>query len=309
MPRTKLLIDCDPGHDDAVAILYAARHCDVLGITTVHGNNSVENVTRNALSVLALAGLGIPVAAGCAGPLVGGKGQAADVHGKGGLEGADLPAPDRAPVGEHAVDFIIETARRHEGELVLAVIGPATNAAVRFSRPVQSLRNPEWSQTPAIAPGWSICVSSAHTPPTVMAATSPWTFQLAEPGPNRPGSPGGRLRSSSLAPNCARTRDAIWWRTPVIAREIGAQAPPGQRPPYSVRTSRTACASHAGRATACCRAPGPGGNRSTRPRPSNAISRPKANRPPGRGASTSRLSAWVNRSGSTGSHQISSPAR
>ena len=134
MPRTKLLIDCDPGHDDAVAILYAARHCDLLGITTVHGNNSVENVTRNALSVLALAGLAIPVAAGCAEPLVGRHGQAADVHGKGGLEGADLPPPDRAPLGEHAVDLIIETARRHAGELVLAVIGPATNVAVALKR-------------------------------------------------------------------------------------------------------------------------------------------------------------------------------
>jgi inosine-uridine nucleoside N-ribohydrolase len=134
MPRTKLLIDCDPGHDDAVAILYAARHCDLLAITTVHGNNSVENVTRNALSVLTLAGLNIPVAAGCAEPLAGRKGQAADVHGEGGLEGADLPEPDRAPVGAHAVDLIIETARRHEGELVLAVIGPATNAAMALKR-------------------------------------------------------------------------------------------------------------------------------------------------------------------------------
>lgn len=134
MPRTKLLIDCDPGHDDAVAILYAARHCDLLAITTVHGNSSVGNVTRNALSVLALAGLDIPVAAGCAEPLVGRETHAADVHGEGGLEGADLPAPDRAPIGGHAVDLIIETARRHQGELVLAVIGPATNAAMALKR-------------------------------------------------------------------------------------------------------------------------------------------------------------------------------
>ena len=134
MPRTKLLIDCDPGHDDAVAILYAARHCDLLGITTVHGNNSVENVTRNALSLLMLAGLGIPVAAGCAAPLVGRESEAADVHGKGGLEGADLPEPDRAQLSGHAVDLIIETARRHQGELVLAVIGPATNVAVALKR-------------------------------------------------------------------------------------------------------------------------------------------------------------------------------
>ncbi len=130
MSRTKILIDCDPGYDDAVAILMAARHLDLIGITTCHGNSSVENVTRNALSVLALAGLDIPVAAGCAAPLLGPR----PAHGGTGLDGADLPPPARAAIATHAIDFLIEQARAHQGELVLAVIGPATNAAVALAR-------------------------------------------------------------------------------------------------------------------------------------------------------------------------------
>src|SRR3954467_5058768 len=118
MTRTKMLIDCDPGHDDAVAILYAAKHLDLVGITTTHGNNTIENVTRNALSVLTLAGLDVPVAKGCAAPIAGRKIQPANAHGRTGLDGADLPEPDRDVVAQHAVDFLIETARQHQGELV-----------------------------------------------------------------------------------------------------------------------------------------------------------------------------------------------
>ena len=62
MSNTKILIDCDPGHDDALAILYAAQHLDLVGLTTVHGNNAIENTTRNALAVLELGELDVPVA-------------------------------------------------------------------------------------------------------------------------------------------------------------------------------------------------------------------------------------------------------
>ena len=115
MARTKILIDCDPGHDDAVAILYAARHLDLVGITTVHGNNTIENVTRNALAVLTLGGIDVPLAQGCGAPLMGPPPRAAEAHGATGLDGAVLPVPDRAPVGVHAVDFLIEMARAHRG--------------------------------------------------------------------------------------------------------------------------------------------------------------------------------------------------
>jgi inosine-uridine nucleoside N-ribohydrolase len=134
MPRQKILIDCDPGHDDAVAILFAARHCDLLGITTTHGNASLENTTRNALAVLELAGVDAPVAAGHAAALVHGTVEATDIHGRSGLDGADLPAPARRPVAAHAVEFIIETARAHQGELVIAPVGPLTNIAAALKR-------------------------------------------------------------------------------------------------------------------------------------------------------------------------------
>lgn len=134
MARTKIVIDCDPGHDDAVAILYAARHCELIGVTTTHGNNTLDNVTRNALSVLTLAKLDVPLAKGCAEPIAGTRIHAANGHGKTGLDGTDLPEPDRSPIDQHAVDFLIESARKHKGELVLAVIGPATNVAMAIKR-------------------------------------------------------------------------------------------------------------------------------------------------------------------------------
>ncbi len=141
---TKLLIDCDPGHDDAVAILYAARHAELLGVTTVFGNAPVEATTRNALAVLELAGLGVPVARGFAGPYLGEAPPfAAAAHGASGLDGAELPEPSRAPQGVHAVELIVETARRHRGELVLAVLGAHSNVATALRlepRLVQWLR-------------------------------------------------------------------------------------------------------------------------------------------------------------------------
>ena len=134
MARTKILIDCDPGHDDAVAILYAAKHCDLVGVTTTHGNNSLDNCTHNALAVLTLGGLDVPLAKGCAEPIAGIRVQAGNGHGKTGLDGTNLSAPDRAPIDQHAVDFLIDMARQHRDELVLAVVGPATNVAMAIKR-------------------------------------------------------------------------------------------------------------------------------------------------------------------------------
>jgi inosine-uridine nucleoside N-ribohydrolase len=131
---TKILIDCDPGHDDAVALLFAARHMDVVGISTVHGNSSLDNTTRNALALLELAGLDLPVARGCAAPLVGNATYAPHIHGNSGLDGASLPAPSRDVIAAHAVDFIIAQAEQHRGELVVAVVGPQTNLALALRR-------------------------------------------------------------------------------------------------------------------------------------------------------------------------------
>jgi inosine-uridine nucleoside N-ribohydrolase len=132
--KPKILIDCDPGHDDLVAILFAARHLDLVGVTTVHGNNTLGNTTRNGLIALELGGLDIPLAAGCAEPLVQPSVGVASGHGKSGLDGADLPEPIRKPIDTHAVDFIIAMAERHKEELVLATIGPETNIAMAIKR-------------------------------------------------------------------------------------------------------------------------------------------------------------------------------
>src|SRR5262245_21856381 len=132
--KRKILIDCDPGHDDAVAILFAARHLELVGVTTVHGNNTLENTTRNALAILELAGLAVPLAVGCATPLAQPSVASAAVHGNSGLDGTDLPEPTRGPLSTHAVDFIIEMAERYRGDLILATIGPQTNLALALRR-------------------------------------------------------------------------------------------------------------------------------------------------------------------------------
>lgn len=130
----KFILDCDPGHDDAVALLYAAHHLDLIGITTVFGNSGVDNTTRNALALVDAAGLGIPVAKGAAAPLRGDYRNGSDIHGKTGLDGANLPAPTSQPIDKDAVDFIIEQAHQFPNELVLLAVAPLTNIAIAIQK-------------------------------------------------------------------------------------------------------------------------------------------------------------------------------
>jgi purine nucleosidase/pyrimidine-specific ribonucleoside hydrolase len=126
---TPILLDCDPGHDDAIALLLAlgSDELEVRGVTTVAGNQTLEKTTTNALRVLELAGRSeIPVAAGADRPLVREPRVAANVHGETGLDGPDLPAPQAEPVQEHAVDFL---AARVAGTTLVAT-GPLTNVAL-----------------------------------------------------------------------------------------------------------------------------------------------------------------------------------
>lgn len=127
--RPAIILDCDPGHDDAVAIVVAAHECEVLGITTVAGNAPLGRTTYNALVMRDLVGLDAPVHAGAERPLVAPPMHASYVHGESGLDGADLPAPTRPLDGTDAVGFIVETCRRHEGAW-LVPIGPLTNIAL-----------------------------------------------------------------------------------------------------------------------------------------------------------------------------------
>jgi inosine-uridine nucleoside N-ribohydrolase len=127
--RPSILLDCDPGHDDAVAIIVAARHTNLLGITTVAGNAPLERTTRNALIMRELLDIDVPVHSGASRPLVAEPKHAEYVHGASGMDGAELPEPRRALDGTDAVDFIIETCRTNEGTWLVPV-GPLTNIAL-----------------------------------------------------------------------------------------------------------------------------------------------------------------------------------
>ena len=130
---TPILLDCDPGHDDAIALMLACASPEVelLGVTTVAGNQTLEKTTANAIRVLELAGRGeVPVAAGSPRPLVRGRVVAANVHGETGLDGPDLPPPQGSPVEAHAVDFLAE----HLDGAVLVATGPLTNVALLLAR-------------------------------------------------------------------------------------------------------------------------------------------------------------------------------
>jgi len=132
--KRRFVIDCDPGHDDAAALLFAAAHLDVAAVTTVFGNNTIAATTRNALAILELAGLEWPVHAGAAGPLTGDAGQVADLHGAGGLDGVELPVPSRGPDAGDAADALIALASRQRGDLFVLALGPLTNVATALQR-------------------------------------------------------------------------------------------------------------------------------------------------------------------------------
>src|SRR5881296_157006 len=119
---TPILLDCDPGHDDAIALLLAlaSPEVELRGVTTVAGNQTLEKTTANALRVLELVGRGdVPVAAGAERPLVREPFVAAYVHGETGLDGPDLPPPGRQPLRQHAVDFLAEQIRARKGAVTL----------------------------------------------------------------------------------------------------------------------------------------------------------------------------------------------
>ena len=128
-PRLPVILDCDPGHDDAIALVIAARHTDLLGITTVAGNAPLESTTHNAIVLRDLLGIDVPVHAGASRPLLAPPRHAGYVHGESGLDGADLPAPSGPPASRDAIGFIIDTVRSHDG-VWLVPTGPLTNIAL-----------------------------------------------------------------------------------------------------------------------------------------------------------------------------------
>ena len=127
--KKKVILDCDPGHDDAFGIMLAVQHLDVLGITTIGGNCTLENVTRNAIKVLEV--LGVYPGHSC--PMVAPLVTAPQFHGETGLDGPVLPEPTHAAQNKHAVDFIVDTVMSTD-DVTLIATGPLTNIASAINR-------------------------------------------------------------------------------------------------------------------------------------------------------------------------------
>ena len=135
--KHKIILDCDPGHDDAIAILLAAHHPDIelVAITTVAGNQSIEKTTLNALKVCSLAGIrDVPVAMGMERPLVRPAKHAPDIHGESGLDGPHMPEPDIELAAQHGVDLLIDLLLNSDGDITIVPTGPLTNIAAAMRR-------------------------------------------------------------------------------------------------------------------------------------------------------------------------------
>lgn len=136
-PKQKVIIDCDPGHDDAVALAFAANspELEIVGITCVAGNVDVEHTSTNALKICELVGMtSVPIVKGMPQPLLTELLTASHVHGKSGLDGVTLPEPSLALHPGHAVDFLIDSLLASNKDITLIPTGPLTNIAMAILR-------------------------------------------------------------------------------------------------------------------------------------------------------------------------------
>ena len=148
--KRKIILDCDPGHDDVVNIIMAGRHPDfeLLGITTVAGNQTIENVTRNALNVCQWLGLDVPVCKGMSGAMVRYEypieiPQSTMLHGDSGLDGPVFPELTKKLDPRHAVDFIIEAVKNADSPVTLLPTGPLSNIGMAIRKEPSILENIE----------------------------------------------------------------------------------------------------------------------------------------------------------------------
>lgn len=132
MEKRNIILDCDPGHDDAIAIMMAAKHpaIDLLGITIVAGNQTLDKTLINGLNVCQKLGIDVPVYAGMPRPIMREQIVAADIHGESGLDGPVFEPLTRKQEPVHAVSYLIDTLMASDGDITLVPVGPLTNIAV-----------------------------------------------------------------------------------------------------------------------------------------------------------------------------------
>ncbi|MYD42814.1 MAG: nucleoside hydrolase [Gammaproteobacteria bacterium] len=150
MNQPTMIVDTDPGHDDAIALILAHHYANVVGITTVAGNTRIEDTTRNAQRLTQLLEVDTPVHKGSALPLQGGADFATAVHGQDGLGGIELPEPTRDIASDSAIEYLLDMAAP---DLWVVAIGPLTNIAHVLAR------DPEWIRKIA---GLSIMGGATH---------------------------------------------------------------------------------------------------------------------------------------------------
>lgn len=133
----KIILDTDPGHDDTFALLLAGASSavDLVAVTTVAGNAEIEKTTTNALKICELGGMkDVPVFRGADGPLLREQVTALEIHGQSGLDGANLPVPNKPLAPGHAVDFMIKELMAAEDKITLVAVGPLTNVALALRK-------------------------------------------------------------------------------------------------------------------------------------------------------------------------------
>ncbi|MFN8378743.1 MAG: nucleoside hydrolase [Anaerolineae bacterium] len=133
MGKRKIILDCDPGHDDAIAIMLAASHPEIelLAITVVAGNQTLEKTTLNALNVCQYLGIDVPVYKGCGQPMIRDKQVIApEIHGESGLDGPRFGTLTKQIEKQHAVNYLVDTLLASEGDITVVTTGPTTNLAM-----------------------------------------------------------------------------------------------------------------------------------------------------------------------------------
>ena len=145
--KRKIILDCDPGHDDAVAIILAGKNenIDLLGVTVVSGNSSIEKTVLNARRVCSVLDLDVPIAQGMGGPMVRERylstDSCGDVHGESGLDGYDFKEPTKNIIEKHGVNFIVDTIMNSDTKVTVVATGPLTNVAMAIKMEPKILDN------------------------------------------------------------------------------------------------------------------------------------------------------------------------